>query len=77
MDRTDLLKIGQIATLEKQVAELETKIRRHAEEVAYHSFSGAGIDKIDAGAALQAAQELKAAMDQRRELLAQLERLGG
>ncbi|MBW2617552.1 MAG: hypothetical protein JRC92_01585 [Deltaproteobacteria bacterium] len=77
MDKSELLKKGTIAQLKEELAELETKIRRSSDEVTYHSFAGMGIDKVDADATLQAAKELKKAMDERAELLAQIARLEG
>ena len=77
MNKNELLKKGTIAQLKEELADLETKIRRASDEVTYHSFADMGIDKIDADATLQAAQELKATMDERADLLARIARLEG
>jgi len=72
VDRSELLREGAISKLKKRLAELETKIKRHTEEIAYQSFAGQGIERIDAEAALQAAQELKKAKDEWLEIKARI-----
>lgn len=77
MSKLDLMRKGQVATLKEELVALETRIRRYSEELVYHGSDAMGIDKIDADAMLQAAQDLHQAMSERTAILAAIAELEG
>ncbi len=77
MDPRSLMRKGKLAQLKEQLEALEVKIRRCSQDIALHSYAEMGIDQVDADATLQAARELKEAMEERVDLLERIRDLEG
>ena len=76
-EREKIMVEGLLGRKQREMDALEIKIERCQKDVAYYSFPAMGIDSIDADATLQAAQELKALLDQRKDLKAEIKKLQG
>lgn len=73
----ELLRRGRLATLRDELAECELRLRRLADELRSRAYPLDGVDKIDAEAVVQAAEELRAEQERLGQIKARMAELEG
>ena len=69
MNRVALEKKGMIAELREELIAIETRIKRCSDGVVYYASDVQGIDKIDAEAVVQAANDLSESLSKRTAII--------
>jgi hypothetical protein len=75
MDQLNLMKLGQLAILDKKIEGLKIKIERARNELLLYLSIDTDIDKLKFAYILQAAQELSDTVTEYKKLLNQKEKI--